>query len=67
MLDKKANILFSEVRMEDNHVYLKHTDSGERCIDADGYVIPVTMKEAMLTIKYRKPTEHKLCTCTFVN
>ena len=59
--------MVSEVQMEDNHVYLKRTDSGERYIDADGYIIPVTMKETMLTIKIRKPTEHELCTCTFVN
>ena len=25
------------------------------------------MKQAMLTIKIRKLTEHELCTCTFVN
>ena len=53
--------------MKDNHAYLKHTDPGERYIDADGYIIPVTMREAMLTIKIRKSTEHELCTCTFVN
>ena len=54
ILDKKANISFSEVQMEDNHVNLKYSVLGESYIDTDGYIIPITMKEVMLTIIIRK-------------
>ena len=45
MLDKKANTLFSEVQMEDNHVHVKCPDLGKRCSGAEGYIIPVSMKK----------------------
>jgi len=66
VLGDKANTLASEKQMEPNGVIVYTDDSGGKFIETDGYIIPLTVKEAMQTFLIRRPTEHKLRTCMHV-
>mmetsp|Transcript_29727 Transcript_29727/g.49061 ORF Transcript_29727/g.49061 Transcript_29727/m.49061 type:complete len:354 (-) Transcript_29727:221-1282(-) len=67
ILGEKANSLFAESQMEANGVILRKTIDGKRYLQVDGYVIPVTTREAMLTIPIHKPSEEELRTCPVVD
>ncbi len=67
ILGETANSLLSELQLEHNGVCVEKTKDGRRYIEADGYVIPIVVHEAMLTVPIRKPTEQELRTCTFVD
>ena len=62
LLGEKANTLLSPTQIRENgHIIderaRKH--GGKGCITADGYVIPMTLREGMMAIKIRKPTPRK--------
>ena len=67
VLGDKANTLASEKQMEANGVIVYTDESGRKFIEADGYIIPLTVKEAMQTFQIRRPTEHELRTCVHVH
>ena len=50
ILGDKANTLFSEIQMEHNGVQVKKTENGLRYLEVQGQVIPIILKNAMLTI-----------------
>ena len=53
--------------MEANGVIVRTDESGRKYIEADNYIIPLTVKEAMQTFHIRRPTDHELRTCVHVN
>ena len=61
-----ANTLASEKQMDANGVIVYTDESGRKLIEADGYIIPQPVKEAMQTFRIRRPTEHELRTCVNV-
>ncbi len=63
VLGDKANTLASEKQTEANGVIVYTDESGRKFIEADGYIIPLTVKEAMQTFHIRRPTDHELRTC----
>ena len=59
LLGENANTLLSPTQIRENgHIIdeqaRKH--GGKGCITADGYVIPMTLREGMMAIKIRQPT-----------
>ena len=70
LLGEKANTLLSPTQIRENgHIIderaRKH--GGKGCITADGYVIPMTLREGMMAIKIRKPTPKEEQECTTID
>jgi len=53
--------------MEANGIIVRTDESGRKYIEADNYIIPLTVKEAMQTFHIRRPTDHELRTCVHVH
>jgi len=45
--------------MEANGVIVYTDELGRKSIEADGYIIPLSIKEAMQTFRIRRPSEHE--------
>jgi len=67
VLSDKANALASEQQMEADGVIVYTDESGRKFIEADGYIIPLSVKEVMQTFRIRRPSEHELRTCVHVH
>ena len=52
--------------MEENGIYVHWTNSRKRDLKADGYIIPITVKEDIMDIKVCKATNYEIRTCTIV-
>ena len=59
VLGDKVNTLASEKQMEANGVIVYTDELGRKSIEADGYIIPLSIKEAMQTFRIRRPSEHE--------
>jgi hypothetical protein len=69
-LGKFGNTLLSTAQMRDYGVVVNDLPTrygGNPHIVVDGYVIPLQMEHALMTFPIRKPTEHKLKSCTVVD
>jgi hypothetical protein len=70
IMGENANSLFSVPQMLENNVDVQDKSrrhGGKSYLECEGIIIPLTMVDAMMTIKIRRPTEHELEECEMID
>ena len=70
IMGEHANSLFSVPQMLENNVDVQDKSrrhGGKAYIECEGIIIPLTLVDAMMTIKIRRPTKYELDNCEMVD